>query len=306
MKPLPPKVRVKNGAYHYDLGRDAEGRRRWRKLCRIDDGEHELYRALAAVTTPRAETMNELFDSYLGSKLFAKLAPRTQKDYLGYINGNLRLVFGETPPDAVTSGHCSQYLQRRLDADAGVVGNREIACLSTVYNYGMRIGRCQTNPCKGVRRNPQTPRTRYIRNDEFLVPFEAAPEPFQDFMAGLYLTGLRQQDLRLLRKNQITPEGIRLEETKRGKLIVIEISESLRFFLLRACSRTPNSPFVFTNTDGEPWTYWAIQSQSRRLKEKTGHDWTLHDVRAKAESDSKEGLGLLPLYRRARRIKSVR
>jgi integrase len=155
-----------------------------------------------------------------------------------------------------------------------------------------------------VRRNPQPPRTRYVEHDELRAARAGASEAFRDFLDGLYLTGLRQGELRRLKKSQVTAERITVREPKTGKLVVIEISDDLRNVLLRACSRSPNSPLVFTNTHGEPWTVWAIQSQSRRLKGKT--DWTLHDVRAKAETDSDSGLGLLPLYRRARRIKAGR
>lgn len=302
---LPPRVRAKNGAYHYDLGRDDTGRRRWRKLCRISDGDHALYKALADVTSDRTRTLNGLFDAFL-AKGIAQLAPATQRDYIGYINRSLRPVFGECAPDEVTSGHISQYLQRRLEGGSAVVANREIACLSSVYNFGMRRGDCESNPCRGVRRNPQPPRTRYIRDDEFTKAFNAAPEAFQDLMAALYLTGLRQGDIRELKRSQITPQGIRIEQSKTGKVVIVEMSEALRYFIVRAQTRAPHSPYVFTNTQGEPWGVWAIQSQVRRLRSIVGHDWTLHDIRAKAESDHKVGLGLLPLYRRAQRIRPVR
>jgi integrase len=303
LTPLPPRVRVKNGAYHYDCGRDEAGKRRWKKLCRIAEGEHALYKALAAVTSPRVRTLDALFDKYLGSESYLRLAPATQRDYAGYIRRTLRPWGGHCEPDEVRAGDVAQLLQRRLEGGSAVVANREAACLSTVYNFGMRAGECQTNPCKGVRRNPQPPRTRYVEHSELEAAMTCAPEAFQDFMMALYLTGLRQSELRTLKKSQVTAERITLREPKTGKLVVVEIGDRLRAVLLRACSRTPNSPYVFTNTQGDPWTVWAIQSQSRRLTGKT--DWTLHDVRGKAETDSATGLGLLPLYRRARRIKSL-
>ena len=39
----------------------------------------------------------------------------------------------------------------------------------------------------------------------------------------------------------------------------------------------------------------------RRLKV----EWTFHDLRAKAESDSETGLGLLTRYKRARRVTAL-
>lgn len=302
MTPLPPRVRVKNGAYHYDCGRDETGKRRWKKLARISEGEHALYKALASVTRPAVRCLDDLFDKYLASETFRSRAPATQRDYAGYIRRTLRPWGGDCEPDGITQGDVAQLLQRRLEAGSPVVANREVACLSTVYNYGMRAGECQTNPCKGVRRNPQPPRTRYVDHAELEAAMVGASEEFKDFVAALYLTGLRQGEIRTLKKSQVTAERITLREPKTGKLVVVEISDRLRVHLMRAMSRTPESPYVFTNTQGGPWTVWAIQSQARRM---TKTDWTLHDVRGKAETDSATGLGLLPLYKRARRITAL-
>jgi integrase len=301
---LPPKVRVKNGSYHYDCGRDETGKRRWKKLSRIEDGESVFYQALARITSNRERTLGALFDKFLGSAAYSSLAPATQRDYGGYIGRTLRPWGGHCDPDELQPGDIAQLLQRRLESGSPVVANREVACLSSIYNFGMRAGLCRSNPCRGVRRNPQPPRTRYIEHGELKDAIDSAPEEFQDFLGALYLTGLRQGEIRRLRKTQIQADRIVIREPKTGKVVSVEISDALRYFILRACSRTPESPFVFTNTKGGPWTVWAIQSQSRRLKGKS--DWTLHDVRAKAETDSESGLGLLPLYRRARRIKAVR
>jgi integrase len=308
---LPPRVRVKNGSYHFDLGRDENKVRRWKKLSRIADGEHELYKALAKETRGDAKILNDLFDNYIGSENFRQLAPATQKDYLGYIKRTLRPIFGECDPDEVTSGHVAQFLQRRLDGGAGVVANREMACLSSVYKHGLRTGSAKFNPCYGVSRNIERPRTRYVEHNEFRKVFDAVSEPFQDFLAALYLTGLRQQDIRAMKRSQITPQGLRVTHKKTegstGKTVLVAMSETLRYFIIRAQTRAPSSIYVFTNENGDPWGTWAIQSQVRRVRDRIGrHDWTLHDVRAKAESDHETGLGLLPLYRRVQRITPVR
>lgn len=310
---LPPKVRSKDGSYYYDHGRDENGVRKWTKLCRHSEGEHALYKSLAEVTNPRIRTCDDLFSGFLASSKFRSLAPATQRDYAGYIRRTLRPVFGQCDPHEVTSAHIAQFLQRRLDGGSAVVANREMACLSTVFNYGMRTTppSCDSNPCHGVSRNTERPRTRYVEHDEFRKVFDAVSEPFQDFLAALYLTGLRQQDIRALKRSQITPQGLRVTHRKTagstGKTVLVEMSEALRYFVIRAQTRAPNSLHVFTNENGDPWGAWAIQSQVRRVRDRIGrHDWTLHDIRAKAESDHSEGLGLLPLYRRVQRITPVR
>jgi integrase len=182
-----------------------------------------------------------------------------------------------------------------------------MACLSSVYNLGLRTDDAKFNPCHGVSRNTERPRTRYVEHDEFLKVFNSVSEPFQDFLAALYLTGLRQGDIRAMKRSQILPQGIRVQQRKTGKAVIVSMTDALRFFIIRAQTRAPSSAYVFTNENGDPWGVWAIQSQVRRVRERIGrHDWTLHDVRAKAESDHETGLGLLPLYRRVQRITPVR
>src|SRR5690606_31137035 len=186
--------------------------------------------------------------------------------------------------------------------------NKEIACLASAFEYGQRVGMSNGNPCRQVRRNKSRPKDRYVRHDEFLPLFEAAPEHVQDLMAGIYLMELRPIEARLLRRTTITPKGVRIEESKTGKVKLIEWSPALQFFLTRATSRFPSSPFVFTNSRGERWTVSAMDSAMDRLREKLPDvaNFTWHDLRAKGESDHQDGgMGLLPLYRRARRHRPV-
>jgi integrase len=303
----PPKVRVKSGSYWFDHGaKDESGKRRWTFLSRVSDGEHKLYEALALVTRPQSRTVNDLIDAYAAHGLL-DLKPATQREYLRSIKARLRPVFGAMAAEKVTTADVAVYLERRKEAGNRVAGNHEIACLSSVFEYGLRHRLCESNPCRGVRRNKVRPRRRYVRNDEFLAIFHASHESMQDVLALAYLTGLRSGELCKLRRSQLLPGGITIEESKTGKLKVVEWSEAVRFFVLRSCSRHPSSPFVLTNSQGDPWGTWAIQSAMRRARAKVGGaPFNLHDLRAKAESDSKEGMGLLPLYKRARRVRPVR
>src|SRR5262245_18338145 len=82
------RVRLRNGAYHYDLGRDENGVRRSKKLCRADEGESAVYRALAEITKPRATTIKDMLLLFLGKGML-ELSPRTQRDYLRYAESRL-------------------------------------------------------------------------------------------------------------------------------------------------------------------------------------------------------------------------
>jgi integrase len=299
------RVFIKNGSYHFDLGRDENGKRRCKKLCLVTDGESGLYKALAEFTRPKTTTIDDLLTVFL-SKGIQKLAPTTQRDYCYYVRTQLRPVFGSMAPEDLKPTHVAQYLERRSKT-ANALANKEVACLSSAFEYAQRLGLCNGNPCRQVRRNRVRPKQRYVRDDEFLAVFNAAPEPLQDLMSSIYLMGLRPGEARGMLRSSLTPRGIRFEESKTGKIKEIEWSSALQFFITRATSRFPDSRYVFTNTKGERWTEWAMHSALQRLRAEVGGEpFTFHDLRAKAESDHKEGMGLLPLYKRAHRVTPVR
>jgi integrase len=302
------KVFIRNGAYNIDLGRDENGKRRQKKLCRVSDGEPALFRALARITDPKSTSVSELLDSFLIHGM-RDLAPETQKTYRGYIERQLRKVFGEMSPDDIEPFHIAQYLEKRKNMGAAIVANKETGCLASAFQYGMRNGFCTSNPCRGVRRNKTKPKDRYVRHDEFLAYFNAAPEHVQDLMAGMYLMELRPTEARELLQAQITPHGVQFGEAKgTGKIKLVEWSSALQYFLTRATSRAPMSPYIFTNSQGDKWTKWAMHSALRRLRSEIGGpSWTWHDLRAKGESDHQgDGMGLLSLYKRTNIFKPVR
>lgn len=159
---------------------------------------------------------------------------------------------------------------------------------------------------------------------EFLDAFEAAPEPLQDALALALLTGLRQGDLRALRREALTEAGIEVTEGKTGKKRVIGWSDALSFFVRRALARQeaiaarPSDPrkhrqaravstHVLTNKFGEPWTMAGLQTAFKRL----GTDWHFHDLRAKAASDAGHnilghGAGMLAVYVRHQKVAALR
>lgn len=307
--PAVERVFVRHGAWHYDFGRDENGSRRSKLLARLDEGESALYAALAKILEPKGATMHDLFVSFKTHGM-GELAPRTRLDYCRYIDAQLNPWCGEMAPDDLTKVHVAKYYRMRKMQGAAIVANREVACLSSAFQFGLGEGLCSSNPTHGVRRNKERPRQRYVRHDEYLLYFNAAPEHLQDIMAGIYLMVLRPHEARDLRRSSITPKGVLIEESKTDKVKLIEWSKdgALQFFLTRATSRC-ESPFVFTNSRGEKWTETAMHSalaSVRATLPEGSPRWTFHDLRAKGESDHRDGgHGLLALYKRAKVVTPV-
>lgn len=265
------------------------------KLGRLDEGAAVLRARYQALLAPQPRTVDDMLTGWQTEK--HQLAPKTRAEYDRQIDTTLRPVLGNMALTDVKPSTIGQYLERRQTVSA----NREVACLSTVYEWAIRNGYAEFNPCRGVRRNRETPRHRYVSNVELGQALKRTTPEFRDFMLAAYFTGFRQADLRRLKWTDIDRRQITLTEAKTGKKITMRLSKPLAAVLGRARGRT-GSDYVFTNTSGQPWSLWAVQSAMRRLDV----DWTFHDLRAKAESDHRSGLGLLSRYKRARQLEPTR
>lgn len=298
----PPKVH-KKGQYLYYVT-TIKGRRKWTKLCPADAPEHQLHGRLWALLQTGGNTLARVMEDYAKIKL-ARLAPSTQKEYQGVIERRLMKHFGHMHPDDLTPQDIAAYLEMREQQGHGACGNREMAVLSSIYNHGMRIRACLINPCRGVKRNKEEPRTYYIDDAGLRCALRNSNPGLRHLIWAAYLTGFRQGDLRRLTKDNITPDGIRLIQSKDGKHEVRLWTESLRKVVRRALERS-RCDRVFTNERGQPFTKEAVTSAMGRLKKATGIEWRFHDLRAKAESDHKTGLGLMRRYARGRKLEAVR
>jgi integrase len=254
----------------------------------------------------------------------AEITATTRREYERIADGRLAHHFGGMAISSVTSAHVAMYLEKRKRDGHPHMGNRERAVLSAAYEFAMRQGWANGNPCRGVRRNTERPRRRYVSDGEFLEAFEAAPEPLQDVLAVALLTGLRQGDIRALSRDSVTEDGLRVTESKTGKRKVIQWTDALKFFVRRSLARSealaarPADPrkhrrqrsvssFVLTNRFGEPWTMAGLQTAFKRLCT----NWHFHDLRAKAASDAEHnilghGAGMLGVYVRHQKVKALR
>ena len=295
---LPPKVHKKGPSLYY------VHKNKWIRLCPADATPETLHGELWKAMRKGVEKMNEVMDDYIAHRL-PKLRYSTQKDYFNMIESRLRPFCGRARPDDVTSQDCAVYLERREQIGHGARGNREMACLSSVYNHAMRIRAAKSNPTYGVRRNKENPRTFYVTNESLRLALKNTTPALRYLIWAAYLTGFRQGDLRRLKKSDLTADGIKIVQSKDGKHELREWSESLRKVVKKALERS-KTDYVFTNSYGRSWTVDSIQCAMRRMKAKTGIKWRFHDLRAKAESDHATGLGLMRRYMRARRLAAVK
>ncbi|MBK7251930.1 MAG: site-specific integrase [Gammaproteobacteria bacterium] len=236
------------------------------------------------------------------------LSPATLKSYSSIVDSLIE-VFGTGPIHALKPSMVAKYLETQRKAGHGARANRKLAVLSSAYNFAMRQGWTDVNPCRGVRRNKEIPRRRYVTDAEFRAAFEAAPEPFQDLLAVALLTGARQGDLRSWTAGNVTDAGIVYTESKTGKPRIVSWSPALKFFVDRAAKRRRADcvATLLVNKFGQPWTEWAIHSQMRRQQ----INWRFHDIRAKGATDAEHNLlghrsDMLRVYKRKDAVRPLR
>jgi integrase len=276
---LPPRMYLKHGSYYYvtrdnqwiNLGKDVSiAKRKWAELSGL---------------APTGG-MSAMMDRYM-QEIAPKKSPRTYKDNQTEVE-NLRKVFGQMEVRSVKPMHVAKYLDIR-GADAPVRANREKALLSHIFTMGMRWGMCDSNPCKGVHRNTETTRDRYITDDEFKAVRSHGSEMIQCLMDLAYMTAQRIGDLLALRRNDVTDEGIYFKQGKTGKKLVILMTPELRQVIDRATSMHDiKSMYVIATKTGSKYTYFGISSMFRRCLEAAKvDDFHFHDIRAKALTDAK-------------------
>ena len=295
---LPPKVHLQSPSLYY------VHKNKWVKLCAADAPDEVLHGELWKLLRKGGETIDAVIDDYLAVRI-KKLAFNTQVEYERVIEKRLRPNFGHMRPDDLSKQDIAVYLEKRERAGHGASANREVAVLSSIFNHGMRIRACNKNPCYGVRRNTEKPRTYYITDESLRVALKNANPGLRHLIWVAYLTGFRQSDLRNLTKENITPDGLKVIQSKDGKHEIRLWSESLRKVVRRALERS-KCQYLFTNERGQHCTKEGVTSAMGRLKAATGIDWRFHDLRAKAESDHRTGLGLMRRYARARKLEAVK
>lgn len=273
---LPPRMlrrtkRLASGkvweGFYYN-GRDANGKRTEIPLGTDLNEAKRKWAELECKPAP-VETglMKVIFDRYERDIIPAK-APRTQRDNLLCI-GQLRKVFDTAPIEAITPQHIAQYRDNRKSkakgADVGtpatVRANREIALFSHVWNMAREWGyTAKENPCRGVRKNKETPRDFYADDAVWSAVYEKAADELKDAMDIAYLTGQRPADVLKMMETDLRDGALEVKQnkTKKRLRIILDDDQGVRSQLglvldrIRARPRKVRSLYLVATPSGVP------------------------------------------------------
>lgn len=247
-------------------------------------------------------TLAALVAEYLKSAEYRRLAPRTQSDYHTDLK-RVERVFGQMAPSLITPQHIARY--RSVErSDAPVRANRELAALSTVFQFGIEMQGLPLNPCRMVRRNPETPRSVAPEWADIEAVLKRGRSMGRGYRVACLLaltvglTGFRRQDVIRLTDFQCGEDGVRVAEQKRKagqaeRVRLVRWSGRLRDIVAEARTIRPaESSFVFTTEDGSPYSDSGFKTMWGRVKREHvdagGLDFTAHDLRAFYVTETKQ------------------
>jgi len=244
----------------------------------------EIMDAYHRATAKSVYNLRSLISRYMESPQFNELAVVTKKNYHNCMIGIDREILSNDQSllDIAFQQWSPALTRRYLDIRvAKTQANREVQFMRSVFSWGYERDLCPNNPCKGVRLNKTPPRTRYITDDEFKIVSDLAKPRMKAAMTIAFKCRLRQVEVRNLRRDDLTSEGISCKRHKGSKTTIVEWDHDLK----AACNWSDSiSTFVLHGYDCHQWkreaftTEWPLASG---LKNR----FTFHDLKAKGISD---------------------
>lgn len=272
---LPPRLlrrtkRLASGkvwqSYYYN-GRDDNGRR---VEIPLGPDLNEAKRKWAEFECKPApcETglMQVIFDRYKREIIPAKGLATQRENMLCLVH--LRKVFDNAPIDAITPQHIAQYRDNRKSKVKGSEGqpatvraNREMSIFSHIWNMAREWGyTAKENPCRGIRKNKETPRDFYADDAVWSAVYVQAVDELKDAMDLAYLTGQRPADVLKMMATDVRNGALEVRQNKTNKLlrIVLDDEAGVRSQLgqlldrIRARPRKIHSLYMIATPSGAP------------------------------------------------------
>jgi integrase len=181
-----------------------------------------------------------------------KLAPATRSMYRGVIKGEVVPALGSMKVAAVEYGDIDR-LHSKISRRAPYMANRVLALLSKMFALAILWRMRKDNPVRGVQRNREDRRARYLSPDELArlthVLREYHNRPVADALLLMLLTGARSHEVLSARWDQINLDvGVWTkspETTKQRRVHRVPLSGPARALLARIYKQSEAAEFVF-------------------------------------------------------------
>jgi integrase len=265
----------------------------------IDDGGDPLAEIEAEREAP---TMADLCDRF-GAEHLPKKRPSTVDAYQRILKLHVRPHFGQHTKVADVRFEDVDAVHRRVSKSSGhYIANRTVAVLGKMFSLAIRWRWRTDNPTKGIERNSEAKRKRYLRGDELTRLTKALAEhpdkQTADIIRMLLLTGARRGEVLAMRWADVV-DGTwtkAAHQTKQNAEHVVPLSAPARQLLseIRAAQR-PLGEYVFVGS-GTTGHIVTIKKGWRTICKAAGiTGLRLHDLRHSFASQLASSGASLPL-----------
>ena len=211
-----------------------------------------------------------------------KQSTKTSKDWA--LNNQLLPVFSAMPLDRIDRTGVIRWFERYSTTAPGGA-NSALLVLRQIMNHAISRGHIETNPTRGVKKNPRPKLTRFLSREEIgrlhevldgYEPRRPSCKAQVDIIRLLLLTGCRTGEVLKLRWREVYGDTLELEDSKTGPRQVL-LSPEARAII----ERQPRS--------GSPWVFPSPVKPARarfdlglwkKVRKLAGiEDVRLHDLR---------------------------
>jgi integrase len=235
-----------------------------------------------------APTVAELIDRFELEHLPRK-RPATIKDYRGMLEKHVRPFFGKHTKVADVAYSDIDALHRKITASGAVyVANRCVAMLSKMFSLAVKWEMRATNPCRGIERNAEQKRKRYLSGDELRRLTKALSETpdrqFATIIMLLILTGARRGEVLGMRWADLTlvkGKAVWIKPgstTKQKSDHVVPLAQPARQLLI-GIKRRDHGEFVFPSSGSSGHIVEVKKGWAALLARAGIEGLRLHDVR---------------------------
>ena len=150
--------------------------------------------------------------------------PSTQKAERWVLKARLLPAFGPAPLDRITPAGVTRWFDEYSRTAPGGA-NHALNVLRRILNHAVACGHLDTNPARGIRRNPRPKLTRFLSREEVYrlhraLEHCAGARPSRkrqaDVIRLLLLTGCRRGEILTLRWRDIDGDTLNLGDSKTG------------------------------------------------------------------------------------------
>lgn len=295
---------------------DTNKKSKWHSLCNISEGEHKARLLAKRINDYNRQSGDEgnmprLLRSWISDELNKrekkrpddpmkiKMFESRNRDLIS-ITEVIARTFAEFNVDQVIPVDVAQFLDRWEGRRMAQVYRNH---LSKFFQWSCRKGFRMDNPAREIKTDMPPKRDIYITHEQFNAIRDAlmvgnngkeniTGVMMQCYMDLCYLLYQRTTDVRLLKFQEIKPEGIYIKPTKTdhssGGDVLIPMTEGIETVLNRAKNAQKiQSAYVICTLKGRPYTASGLRSAWKRACSRVGiKGLTLKDLRSKAATDA--------------------